>query len=208
MSTAFMTRCWRRSLRINSCRALAAGLLLGASLFACAPIAAQAKDEALSQREIDDLRDAAFEPTQRLLVFEHILDDRERRMNDLLARRKGHTDFAGEMHDAIEQFGAIADELNDNLDEYSRAHRDVRKALPKLLQATDRWSTTLRSPAEDEAYAVVRRIAVDNVKDTHEIATQLGTELEAYFKAHPEAARNEKRRSTDPHAVTPEGAPR
>ena len=83
----------------------------------------------------------------------------------------------------------------------------MRKALPKLVQATERWSTTLRSPADDEAYAVVRRIALDNVKDTRDLATELGTELDAYFKAHPEAEKAEKKRAGDPHAVHTEETP-
>jgi len=165
------------------------------------PARAQAKDDVLSQREVDELRDAAFVPSDRIVTYSRILDDRAKRIDEMLAKRRGHTDFAGEMHDALEQFGEIADELNDNLDEYNRNHRDVRKALPKLLQATERWSTTLRAPAEDEAYGVVRRIALDNVKDMRDIAEKLATELEAYFKAHPEALLLEKRRSDDPHAV-------
>ena len=168
---------------------------------------AQAKDDALSQREIDSLRDAAFVPSDRILTFELILNDREKRIDELLAKRKGHTDFGGDMHDVLDQFGAIADELNDNLDEYSRNHRDVRKALPKLIQATERWSTTLRSPADDEAYSVVRRTALDNVRDTRDLATELGTELDTYFKAHPDAEKAEKKRRDDPHAVNPEGGP-
>ena len=167
----------------------------------------QGKEDALSQREVDDLRDAAFVPSDRITTFEQILNQREKRINELLAKRKGHTDFAGEMHDVLDQFGAIADELNDNLDDYGRKHRDVRKVLPKLVQATERWSTTLRSPVDDEAYAVVRRTALDNVKDTRELATQLGTELDAYFKAHPDAEKLEKKRNADPHAVSTEDNP-
>ena len=168
---------------------------------------AQDKEDALSQLEIDSLRDAAFVPYDRIIVFEKILDDRAKRIEGLLAKRKGHTDFGGEMHDVLDQFGIIADELNDNLDEYSRHHRDVRKALPKLEQETERWSTTLRSPAEDEAYTIVRRIALDNVKDTHDLAAELGPELDAYYKAHPDAEKAEKKRTADPHAVHTEDAP-
>lgn len=164
-------------------------------------LVAQAKDDVLSQREVDDLRDAAFVPGDRLTTFMHILDDREKRIQVLMVKRRGHTDFAGEMHDLLDQFGQVVDELNDNLDEDSHNHRDVRKVLPKLLQATDRWSTTLRSPAEDEAYSVVRRIALDNVKDARELAQALGPDLDAYYKAHLDAEKEEKRRSADPHAV-------
>ena len=162
---------------------------------------AQAGEDVLSQREVDSLRDAAFVPMDRILVFERILNDREKHLDDLLVKRRGHTDFAGEMHDVVDQMGAISDELNDNLDEYSRKHRDVRKALPKLIEATERWSTALRAPADDPGYAVVRRIALDNVKDTRALAQALQTELDAYFKAHPEAEQAEKLRSADPHAA-------
>lgn len=167
----------------------------------------QKEDDALSQREIDDLRDAAFEPVARIHVFTAILNNRQKRIEDLLARRRNHTDFPGEMHDALDQFAKVIDELNDNLDDYNRRHRDVRKELPKLIESTERWSTTLRSVGENDAFNVVHRIAVDNVKDTNSLASSLQTDLSAYFKAHPEAAAEEKRRSQDPHAVHGESSP-
>ncbi len=192
------TRLWR----------LAAVALSSAILLSCAlaprNARAQARDDMLSEREVDGLRDAAFVPMDRIRVYVQILDDREKRIDELLAKRRGHTDFPSEMHDALDQFGAIADELNDNLDEYSRHHRDVRKALPKLIAATDRWANALRAPADNDAYTVVRKIALDNVKDTREIATSLQTDLDAYFKAHPDAEKEEKQRNGDPHAVRPE----
>ena len=192
--------CWLPFSRTNLCRA-ALGLALLASPFASHRAIAQAGEDMLSQREVDALRDAAFVPQDRIGVFENILNDREKRVDELLAKRKGHTDFGREIHDALDQFSAIADELNDNLDDYSRRHRDVRKMLPKLIEATERWSTALRAPADDPAYAVVRRIALDNVKDTRDIAQTLQTDLDIYFKAHPDAEKAEKVRSGDPHAV-------
>lgn len=202
---------WQPSLRTNPSR-LGGPLALLALLVCLTPgpvfaARAQAGDDALSQREIDSLRDAAFVPMDRIKVFEQILDDRQKRIDELLAKRKGHTDFPSDMHDALDQFAAIADELNDNLDEYTRRHRDVRKSLPKLIQATDRWSASLRAPADDEAYAVVRKIALDNLKDTREIAQSMQTDLDAYFKAHPDAEKQEKKRNSDPHAVRPDESP-
>lgn len=165
---------------------------------------AQAAEDVLSQKEVDTLRDTAFTPADRVLAFEQFLNDREKRIDELVAKRHGHTDYGGDMHDALDQFGQITDELNDNLDEYSRQHRDVRKTLPKLLQAIDKWTASLNAPSENEAYNVVRRLALDNVKDTREITQQLQTDLDVYFKAHPEAAQAEKKRNADPHAVRPE----
>lgn len=195
---------WQPSLRI---RLRCAAALLACAVAAVLPVhqaRSQAADDALSQREVDSLRDAAFVPLDRLKVFEQILDDREKRIDELLAKRKGHTDFPGEMHDVLDQFGAIVDELNDNLDDYSRRHRDVRKGLPKLIQATERWSAAVSAPADDEAYSVVRKFALDNLKDTREIAESLQTDLDAYFKAHPDAEKEERKRNADPHAVRDE----
>jgi hypothetical protein len=70
----------------------------------------------------------------------------------------------------------------------------VRKSLPKLIAATDRWSTALRAPGDDEKYKVVRRIALDAVKDMHDLAVQMQVDLEEYFKEHPEAVKTEKER--------------
>lgn len=165
---------------------------------------AQAADDVLSQKEVDTLRDTAFTPSDRVVAFEQFLNDRQKRIQELVSKRHGHTDYGGDMHDAIDQFGQIADELNDNLDEYSRLHRDIRKTLPKLLKAADDWIATLQSASDNEAYNVVRRIAVDNVRDTREIAQGLQTDLDAYFKAHPEAEKAEKKRDADPHATRPE----
>ena len=173
-------------------------------LFAAPRLHAQAAEDTLSQKEVDMLRDAAFVPADRIAAFLQFLNDREKQIQELTAKRHGHTDYGGDMHDVLDQFGQIADELNDNLDEYSRFHRDVRKVLPKLLQAADHWTATLNATPDNDAYNIVRRIAIDNIKDTREIAGTLQTDLAAYYKAHPDAEKAEKKRAGDPHAVKPE----
>jgi hypothetical protein len=152
----------------------------------------------MSQAEIESLREASYMPVDKIKAFEKMLDDRERRIDELMKKRRG-PGFGVDMHDVMEQLGAIADELNDNLDDYNSKHRDVRKALPKLVQATDRWSTSLRAAGEDDRYNVVRRIALDTLKDTRSIAEEMETSLEAYFKEHPDAEKLEKQRASDPH---------
>jgi ABC-type transporter Mla subunit MlaD len=177
---------------------IAFGLLL--ALPSC--VAARSQDDTagpMSQAEIESLRDTSYIPVDKIRAFEKMLDDREKLIDDLLKKGRG-PDFARDMHDAMDQFGAIADELNDNLDDFNDQHRDVRKALPKLIQEVDRWSTSLRAAGEDDRYNVVRRIALDNLKDTRDIAQDLQSSQEAYFKAHPDAEKLEKQRAGDPHA--------
>ena len=164
---------------------------------------AQDDDSSMSQKEIESLRDAAYIPNDRVLTFMKILNTREQEIQDLLSkpRRPG---FNQDMHDLLDQFAAIADEFNDNLDEYQSKHRDVRKALPKLVSAIERWSTTLRTPADDQTYNIVRKMALDSLKDMHDTATSMQTDLATYFKAHPDAEKLEKERADPQHAPTPQ----
>ena len=181
-------------------------VVLGCCAFAPARVFAQAAEGALSEKEVDSLRDAAYTPMERILVYVKILDSRQKWIDELV-HGPHRLSTAGDLHDAIDQFAQVADELNDNLDQYSQRHRDVRKSLPKLVEATERWSTSLRAAAEDDHFNVVRRIALDAVKDTRQLADQMKTEQEAYFKAHPDAEAAEKDRRNDPHAPVARGEP-
>src|ERR1700735_5188740 len=100
------------------------------------PLHAQRDDSALSDGEIEQLRDSAYYPNDRVLVFIKLLDSRVKRMQETNTgpRRPGREQ---DTHDLLEQFTSIADELDDNLDDYGPHHRDVRKALPKLIEATE-----------------------------------------------------------------------
>src|SRR5277367_6016279 len=115
------------------------------------PAHAQHDDRALSEGEIEQLRDSAYVANDRILVFIKLLDTRNKAIQDLFAhpRKPGREE---DTHDLLEQFTSIADELNDNLDDYGPNHRDVRKALPKLLDATERWSSNIKQPPENQAY--------------------------------------------------------
>ena len=67
-------------------------------------------------------------------------------MTDLLATKPRRPGREQDIHDLLEQFTAIADELNDNLDDYAPPTATCRKALPKLLAATERWSNSPQAP--------------------------------------------------------------
>lgn len=179
-------------------------LLFVCALLVIAPAArAQDDDSSMSQKEIEALRDAAYIPNDRVLVFVKILNSREQEISDLVSkpRRPG---FNQDIHDLLDQFASIADEFNDNLDEYQSKHRDIRKSLPKLMTAIERWSTTLRAPADDQTYNIVRKMALDSLKDMHETAATMETEQAAYFKAHPDAEKLEKERSDPQHSPLPQ----
>ena len=114
----------------------------------------------MSQKEIEDLRDAAYIPNDRVMTFVKILNTREQEIEDLLSkpRRPG---FDQDMHDFIDQFASIADEFNDNLDEYQSKHRDIRKSLPKLVSA-DR--ALVHDPARAGRRSGLQRRAKDGAR--------------------------------------------
>ena len=181
--------------------------LLSLACFSCLllathPARPQQKEPALSETEVEQLRESAYIPSDRIAVFMKLLDTRAQRMTELVnkPRRPGREE---DIHEMLEQFTSIADELNDNLDDYAPRHRDLRRQLPKLVEATDRWSTALRSPPEDEAYNVARRLAIESVRDIREEAVRLVADQRSFFAAHPEAAKAEK----DREAGTPSNAP-
>ncbi|WP_158944353.1 hypothetical protein [Granulicella sp. S190] len=153
------------------------------------PLHAQRPEAALSDGEVEQLRESAYFPSDRVLLFVKLLDTRNKSIQDLYAhpRKPGREQ---DTHDLLEQFTSIADELNDNLDDYGPRHRDIRKALPKLLEATERWSSNLKSPPDNEAYNVSRRLALEAIRDLREQATQLLEDQKTWFLAHPPPKEN------------------
>src|SRR5665213_2626775 len=150
------------------------------------PLHAQASDSALSNAEVEQVRESAYFPGDRVLVFVKFLDERSAAIQSLFAHPR-HPGREQDAHDLLEQFTSIADELEDNLDDYSTRHGDVRKSLPKLLEATDRWSSALTSPPDDEAYNVSRKLALEAIRDLREDTTEMIASQKSWFAAHPPA---------------------
>jgi hypothetical protein len=149
-----------------------------------APLYAQRPEASLTEGEIEQIRESAYVANDRVLVFVKLIDARVKTLQDLYAkpRRPGREQ---DTHDLLEQFTALADELNDNLDDYGPRHRDIRKALPKLVEATERWATAIKTPPDNESYNVQRKLALETIHDLRDEATQMIDEQKAWFAAHP-----------------------
>lgn len=144
----------------------------------------QRNEATLSEGEVEQLRDSAYVANDRIMVFIKLIDVRIKSLQDLYAkpRRPGREQ---DTHDLFEQFSSLANELSDNLDDYSERHRDIRKALPKLIEATERWGTAIRTPADNDAYNVSRKIALESLQDVREQAGETLQEQKTWFAAHP-----------------------
>lgn len=154
----------------------------------------QVRDSGLADAEVERLRDTAQSPAERVMAFVGFLDRRTQEIDRLgVGRRKpGRED---DIHDQMEQFTSIADDLDDNLEDYTKRHADLRKVLPKLIAATERWGTALKTPPEDERYGVSRKLALETLNDVHEEAVKMLEEEKAYFLAHPPAKDDGSRRA-------------
>jgi hypothetical protein len=118
------------------------------------------------------------------MVFVSFIDQRTARI-DKLTTGKRQPGREEDIHDLLEQTTSILDDLEDNLDDYSKRHWDIRKVLPKLVAATERWGTAMRSPPEEPAYSVSRKLALESLQDVHEAALKMIDEQKAWFAAHP-----------------------
>ena len=157
-----------------------------------APLCAQRRESALSDAEVEKLRDSAYNPPDRVLTFVEFLDQRIKQIEKLTGgkRQPGREE---DIHDLMEQFASIADDFDDNLDDYSKYHRDIRKVLPKVVSATERWATSLRTPPENAMYSVTRKLALESLADVRESVTKLIEEQKAWFLAHPPAKEGENK---------------
>ena len=147
-------------------------------------VVAQRGHADLAEAEIEQLREAAMDPAARVLVFQKLIDTRMERIQRVLTdvRAQGR---AEDLHQNMDEVSGIINEMEDNLDEYASSHRDLRKSLPKLLSAAERWQSILRQPPENEQYKLARSLALEAVADVKDDAAKLLPEQTQYFKEHP-----------------------
>ncbi|MGI4755699.1 MAG: hypothetical protein ACRYGF_02490 [Janthinobacterium lividum] len=171
-------------------------------LLACVPLVAQKGSAALSEAEEEQVREAAIDPSHRVAVYQAIIETRVKRIQDVLAntRAQGRRE---DIRKNMDEITGLVDELQDNLEEYEHAHRDLRKPLPKLLDAALRWESVLKQPPDSDTYNLTRKLALEAVADIKKEAGEMLPAETAYFKEHP------PNKNPDPNTVGPvEGAER
>ena len=98
--------------------------------------------EPLNPEEIDQLRDAAMDPHERLKLFTRFARARlaslEQVRNDPKATDRGQV-----IHDRLQEFVDIYDELNENIDNFIDRKEDMRKPLKAVLEADNEFQAKL-----------------------------------------------------------------
>jgi len=110
----------------------------------CLWVPAQIRREPLNPVEIDQLRDAAQEPTARIKLYIQFARSRLLALEQVRADPKV-TDRAQQTHDKLQNFLDVYDELNDNIDTFVERRADLRKPLKAVIEADTEFQAKLRA---------------------------------------------------------------
>jgi hypothetical protein len=111
---------------------------------------AQTRDP-LTDKETDDLREVAQDPLKRLKLLIRYATERLDTVEHLQNEPK-MADRGTRMHDALEDFREIVDELDDNIDDYAKKNSDLRKPLTEVVTAESAFQSkleTIKKTGED-----------------------------------------------------------
>ena len=170
-----------------------AGLVVLAGSWLCvSPVSAQRHHDPLTQPEIDQIRDASWEPRDRLKLYVDFARARLVALEQMRSDPKTKN-RAQQTHDKLDDFLLLYDELNDNIDTYVDRKDDIRKPLKLVIDADNEFQAKLRAlkdtadvpPAEFHAYEFV----LTNVLDTVDTAAEDHKKL---LEDQEEAAKHKK----------------
>jgi hypothetical protein len=150
---------------------------------------AQRHRDPLTQPEIDQVRDASWEPQQRLTLYVKFARARLVKLEQMRNDPKSK-DRAQQTHDMLDDFLLIYDELNDNLDTYVDRRDDIRKPLKIVIEADTEFQAKLRAlkdaadvPVEEpKQYEFVLTNALDTLDTSAEEHRKLLTEQDEAAK--------------------------
>lgn len=120
------------------------------------------KRDPLTDAETDQLREVAMEPGKRLKLYIKFAEARLLSIEQLRSDPKAADGRGQKIHDLLEDFTAILDEINDNLDTYEGRplnkddRKDFHKGIKEVIEANDKFDLKLRAlkPAGDDGPAI------------------------------------------------------
>jgi|SRR5471032_3197619 chromosome segregation ATPase len=152
----------------------------------------------LTEAETDQLRQTRLEPAKRMKLFGKFAEARLDNIDQLLNDPKDAQERPAKIHDLLEDFSSIVDEINDNLDMFQtddkklidqEEKKEYRKGLKELISQEGKLRARLRTlqhdidsnpkiKAESQAYIFPLQDADASLKSSLDIARQYLTEKE------------------------------
>jgi len=132
-------------------------------LLAIAPALAQSKKDPLTDQQIEDVREAGDQPLQRIKLFVGYVDDRAKGIHTLNADPIAQNKSV-RLHNLMEEFTRLSDELQDNMDNFDQQHADLRKVLKEIVDKTTEWGKILDEPKPNPQYDFSRKTAIEALR--------------------------------------------
>ena len=146
-------------------------MFLGVLLICSAHYSPAQRRDPLNEKEIDEMREVADQPDKRLELMAKFARARINSIDELEADAKNAKNRPTQIHDLLEDFTALLDEIGDNVEMYASHKADMRKGLTLLIEANSEWQLKLRQlkdkapPEELDQYSFALANANDAVKD-------------------------------------------
>src|SRR3954462_15613417 len=135
----------------------------------------QRKRDPLTDQETDQIREQALNPQKRFHLYLSFGTARLTAIDQLRADPKMAQGRGQQIHDLLEDFLALVDETEDNLDNYRKKKADLIKPLTEIVEAESTWKLKLRSlketgGADVKDYDFVLQNAIDAVNESSDSA--------------------------------------
>jgi hypothetical protein len=133
--------------------------------------------------EVQQIRENAIHPDERIKLYLKFIDQRLDALRQLIANPDAR-DRNAQIHDKLDEFVHLCDEIQDNLDTYDSAHADIRKSLKQLVADSARWSPLLQSLPQNRDYEFSQKMALEAAQSAADEAKHLSAEQDVYFDIH------------------------
>lgn len=147
-------------------------LLLGLG----APLWAQRRHDPLNDAEVDQLREFAQEPENRMKLFVRFTKARM----EMIQHMRGDPELMGErgeqMRSLLEDLASLVDETDDNLDQFNGRSQDLRKPLKLIIEMDSDFQVKLaelkRTSTREQLrqYGFALESAIDSVNESADSA--------------------------------------
>lgn len=140
----------------------------------CAPAFAGPRDP-LTDKEVDELREVAQEGSKRLKLLVTYARARMLAVEEMRSDPKFAEGRGPRVHDLLEDFTAIVNELDRNIDQYASLHQDIRKGLKEVVEANSEFQLKVRALKD----AAARPENAEEAKDWRYVLEDAGDAVDA-----------------------------
>ncbi len=170
------------------CAPAVAGAVPHSSPRAASVSVAQKRDP-LTESESDQIAELSQEPDKRIKLILKFTQARLATIEQLEGDARMTAGRGKQVHNLLEDFTSLIDELDDNVDDYTDKKADIRKALKEMIESETSFQLKLRAMKEQKAatkefsdYNFALQNATEAVNSSLDNARQALQELEAALK--------------------------